>query len=90
MGLVFSTDGRVAAFDFLLLEDDRGFFPSYLLTPVVRKSALDQHPGLATHLNTLSSKLDSATIANLNAMIDLQGWPIEEVAASFLRTNSLI
>ena len=31
VGLVFSTDGRIAAFDFLLLEDDQRFFPSYLL-----------------------------------------------------------
>jgi osmoprotectant transport system substrate-binding protein len=90
VGLVFSTDGRVAAFDFHLLEDDRGFFPSYLLTPVVRESTLDQHPELAVHLNALSAKLDNATIANLNAMIDLQKRPIEEVAASFLRANSLI
>jgi osmoprotectant transport system substrate-binding protein len=90
VGLVFSTDGRVVAFDFLLLEDDRGFFPSYLLTPVVRKSTLDQHPDLAAHLNTLSAELDNTTIANLNAMIDLQKRPVEEVAASFLRANSLI
>ena len=73
VGLVFSTDGRVTAFDFLLLEDDQGFFPSYLLTPVVRKRALDQHPELAGYLNALSAKLDNATIAGLNGMVDLQG-----------------
>src|SRR5689334_4158298 len=35
--LVFATDGRVAAFDFVILRDDKGFFPPYSLTPVVRK-----------------------------------------------------
>jgi osmoprotectant transport system substrate-binding protein len=68
VGLVFSTDGRVNAFDFLLLEDDQRFFPSYLLTPIIRKTALDQYPGLADHLNALSAKLDNATIADLNGM----------------------
>jgi osmoprotectant transport system substrate-binding protein len=57
---------------------------------VVRRSTLDQHPRLAAHLNTLSTKLDNATISSLNAMIDLQRRPVEDVAASFLRANSLM
>lgn len=90
VGLVFSTDGRVAAFDLLLLEDDRGFFPAYLLTPVVRKPVLDQHPDLAAHLNALSAKLDNVTIAGLNAEIDLQKRPVEETAGAFLRSSGLL
>jgi osmoprotectant transport system substrate-binding protein len=89
VGLVFSTDGRVAAFDFMLLEDDRGFFPSYLLTPVVRKATLEVFPEIAEHLNTLSAKLDNKTIASLNAMVDVQRLSVEEVAASFLSANDL-
>ncbi len=27
--LVFATDGRVAAFNFVVLKDDKGFFPPY-------------------------------------------------------------
>jgi osmoprotectant transport system substrate-binding protein len=87
VGLVFSTDGRVAAFGFVLLEDDRQFFPSYQLTPVIRKAVLDQHPDLATHLNALSAKLDSGNIADLNARVDLGKYPIDEVAAGFLAAN---
>jgi osmoprotectant transport system substrate-binding protein len=90
VGLVFSTDGRVAAYDFLVLRDDRGFFPSYLLTPVVRQRTLDRHPDLAVHLDALSAKLDNATIARLNAMIDVEKRPIREVASSFLQANGLI
>jgi osmoprotectant transport system substrate-binding protein len=90
VGLVFSTDGRVAAFDLLLLEDDRRFFPAYLLTPVVRKPILDQYPDLVAHLNALSAKLDNVTIAGLNAKVDLQKTPVEETAAAFLRSSGLI
>jgi osmoprotectant transport system substrate-binding protein len=57
---------------------------------VVRKAALEEHPDLGAHLNSLSAKLDNQTMASLNAMVDVQKRPIEEVATSFLRANSLI
>jgi osmoprotectant transport system substrate-binding protein len=88
--LVFATDGRVAAFDFVILKDDKGFFPPYSLTPVVRKEVLDKNPKLAPVLNKLSAKLDDATMAKLNAMIDVDKKPVEEVAASFLKQQGLI
>jgi osmoprotectant transport system substrate-binding protein len=90
VGIVFSTDGRIAAFDLLLLEDDRRFFLAYVLTPVVTQATLDQRPGLASNLNELSAKLDNDTMASLNALVDVQKRPVEEVAASFLRTSGLI
>jgi osmoprotectant transport system substrate-binding protein len=89
VGLVFSTDGRIDAFDFIVLEDDERFFPSYLLTPVIRKRALDQHPELADHLNALSAKLDNATMTALNGMVDLKKRDVEEVALSFLKASGL-
>jgi osmoprotectant transport system substrate-binding protein len=90
VGLVFLTDGRITAFDFLVLEDDLGFFPSYLLTPVVGKSALAQHPELAASLNALSARLDNLTMSGLNGMVDLQKREVEEVARSFLKTSGLM
>ena len=71
VGLVFATDGRIPAFDFVVLKDDKGFFPSYALTPVVRKEMLDKNPKLAEILNALSAKLDDATMAKLNASVDV-------------------
>ena len=88
--LVFATDGRVAAFDFVILKDDKGFFPPYSLTPVVRKDVLDKNPKLAPVLNKLSAKLDDATMAKLNAMIDVDKKPVEEVAGTFLKQQGLI
>jgi osmoprotectant transport system substrate-binding protein len=90
VGVVFSTDGRVAAQDFLVLRDDRGFFPTYLLTPVVRQKTLDKHPDLEGPLNALSSKLDNETIAGLNALIDVHRKPVAEVASGFLRSAGLL
>ncbi len=82
VGLVFATDGRIPAFDFVVLADDKGFFPSYALTPVVRKETLDKNPKLAEHLNGLSAKLDDATMAKLNAAVDVDKKTIEDVAAT--------
>jgi osmoprotectant transport system substrate-binding protein len=90
VGLVFSTDGRIDAFNFLVLEDDQTFFPSYLLTPVIRKRALDQNPELADHLNALSAKLDNRTMSGLNGMVDVQKREVEEVARSFLKASGLM
>ncbi|MDQ2694795.1 MAG: glycine betaine ABC transporter substrate-binding protein, partial [Pseudomonadota bacterium] len=41
IGLVYTTDGRIPAFGFMLLEDDKGYFPAYAMTPVVRQETLD-------------------------------------------------
>ncbi len=90
VGLVFATDGRVPAFNFLILADDKGFFPSYALTPVVRKETLDKNPKLADILNELSAKLDDATMAKLNASVDVDKRTIEEVSTDFLKSQKLI
>jgi osmoprotectant transport system substrate-binding protein len=90
VGLVFATDGRIPAFDFVVLGDDKGYFPSYALTPVVRKETLDKNPKLAEILNGLSAKLDDASMAKLNASVDVDKKSIEEVAAGFLKAQTLI
>lgn len=90
VGLVFATDGRIPAFNFIMLRDDKGYFPSYALTPVVRKQWLDANPKAAESLNALSAKLDDATMARLNARVDVEKKTVEEVAGAFLKEQKLI
>ncbi len=90
VGLVFATDGRIPAFNFVMLKDDKGYFPSYALTPVVRKQWLDANPKAAEALNALSAKLDDATMARLNATVDVEKKTVEEVAKGFLQQQKLI
>ena len=90
VGLVFATDGRIPAFNFVVLKDDRNFFPAYALTPVVRKAILDANPKLAEYLNALSSKLDDATMARLNASVDVDKKTVEDVARGFLKEQALV
>jgi osmoprotectant transport system substrate-binding protein len=90
VGLVFATDGRIPAFDFVVLTDNKGFFPTYAMTPVVRKETLDKNPALAEILNGLSGKLDDATMARLNASVDVDKKTVEDVATTFLKAQSLL
>ena len=90
VALVFATDGRIPAFDFRVLEDDKGYFPSYALTPVVRQEVLDNNPELADHLNELASTLDDQTMAQLNAAVDVEQKTVEEVAENYLQEQGLL
>lgn len=90
VALVFSTDGRIPAFDFVVLEDDKGFFPDYAIVPVVRKETLEKNPKLAEDMNTLSEKIDDTTMANLNAKVDVEKQSVEKVAEDFLKEMELV
>lgn len=89
-GLVYTTDGRMKGFDLKVLEDDKGFFPSYAVTPVVRKPILDANPGLDEALNTLSGLLNNDVIATLNARVDIDHESPQKVAREFLQQHKLL
>lgn len=90
IALVFATDGRIPAFNFRVLEDDKGFFPNYAITPVVRDEVLKANPNLSEQLNNLSAQLDNDTMSALNAKVDVDRMSIEDVAAEFLTTKGLL
>ena len=90
LALVLSTDGRIPAFGFVVLKDDRGFFPGYSLSPVVRTEVLAANPKVGELLNALSSKLDDETIAGLNSRVDVGRESIEGVSKGFLRESGLL
>lgn len=88
--VVQATDGMVAAMDLSLLKDDKNFFPNYALVPVVRKDTLEAHPDLKEILESISSKLDDATMQRLNGEVDVDGKAIDVVAETFLEEEGLI
>jgi osmoprotectant transport system substrate-binding protein len=90
LALVLSTDGRIPAFGFLVLRDDKGFFPGYALTPVIRTEVLEGNPRVGELLNDLASKLDDETIAGLNSRVDVGRETIEGVSKAFLQQSGLL
>lgn len=90
VAMTTATNGRIPALDLTVLEDDKAFFPDYALTPVVRQETLEAHPELADQMNRLSALLNDATMAELNAHVDVERESIEDVAESFLDENDLL
>jgi len=89
-GVVFATDGRIPAFKFVVLKDDKHYAPPYNLTPVVRKEILDKYPKIAEPLNQLSAKLNDENMAHLNASVDVDKKTVEDAAHDFLKANGLV
>ncbi|VAW19579.1 Osmoprotectant ABC transporter, substrate-binding protein OsmX [hydrothermal vent metagenome] len=90
VGLVFATDGRIKAFDFKVLKDDKGFFPDYALVPTIRQEVLDDNPEIGVLLNKLSATLSDTVMQDLNARVDVEKQTIEQVAEDYLKSQGLI
>ena len=89
--LAFGTDGQVAGYDLVLLEDDKALWPPYHVAPVVRQQALDAYPGLADALNAVAPLLTDEVMAGLNWKVDgPDKMDPDEVAEAFLKENGLI
>jgi osmoprotectant transport system substrate-binding protein len=86
-GLVYTTDGRLNAFNLKLLKDDKHYFPDYTAAPVVRQAFLDAHPELAGQLKPLAELFDDDTMRQLNARVDVDHESPSAVAADFLRQH---
>lgn len=86
----FATDGRIAAFGLVNLEDDKHFFPVYNPAPVVRQEVLEEYPELEEILAPVSEKLDTAAMTDLNKQVDVDGKTPEEAAKGWLLEEGLI
>lgn len=86
----FATDGRIPAFDLVVLIDDLSYFPPYYAAPVVRSDLLEEDPEVATVLNKLAGKIDNETMARLNFEVDEEKQDPSDVAKNFLKESGLI
>lgn len=86
----FATDGRIQSMDFVLLEDDLGFFPPYYACPLVRAEIVEQAPETADILNQLAGKIDDTTMQGLNFRVDDGGEEFQDVARDFLVEEGII
>ncbi len=84
----YSTDGAIARYDLVVLEDDRGFFPAYEAAPLVSGRLYRDDPVAIAALTSLAGMLDEATMRALNERVEVGGEPVEQVAADALRSLS--
>jgi osmoprotectant transport system substrate-binding protein len=86
----FATDGRIAAFNFTILDDDKSYFPTYNPAMVVQKKALEAYPEIRKIFQPLTEKLTTKEMQKLNAQVDLDNKDEERVAREWLKENGLI
>lgn len=86
----FGTDGRIPAFDFKIIEDDKNFFPPYNASIVARKDTLENNPGLEEALKTLEGKISDEEMAKMNSRVDIDKDNPKNVAREWLIENNLI
>jgi osmoprotectant transport system permease protein len=80
----YSTDGLLARYDLVVLDDDRHFFPPYEAAAVLSAGVQKDVPGVAEALSELSGKLDVVTMRKLNRRVEVDGEPIPDVARDAL------
>jgi osmoprotectant transport system substrate-binding protein len=88
--VAFGTDGEIAAYGLVLLEDDEGMFPPYQVAPVVRQETLTAYPQIEESLNALAPLLTTATMQELNNEVSANERDPEDVAREFLVEQGLI
>jgi osmoprotectant transport system substrate-binding protein len=84
---IFSTDAVIAKEKFVVLQDPENLFGFENVQPLVYKSALPQE-GVDV-LNTVSAKLDTATLRDLDTQVQSQNKDPLDVAKAWLRSAGL-
>ncbi|MFI3685606.1 osmoprotectant ABC transporter substrate-binding protein [Vagococcus fluvialis] len=86
--LGYSTDGRISAYDLVLLEDDLQFFPPYTCSLVVDDKVLEKYPNLEEALHRLDNKITTETMQKLNYESDGKKLEPQIIAKQFLEENN--
>jgi osmoprotectant transport system permease protein len=85
----YSTDGFIARYQLVVLEDDRRFFPPYEAAALVSSAFARDLPGGVAALTELSGMLTELDMRRFNRRIEVDGVPIERVAAAALLSLGL-
>jgi osmoprotectant transport system permease protein len=80
----FSTDGRIAALDLVLLEDERHAIPPYDAVILAGARLVREHSDAIAALRGLSGTIDADRMRRMNLAVDQDGQSPETVAAGFV------
>jgi len=80
----FSTDGRIRAFNFKIIKDDKHYFPPYYATPLVRGETIRKYPVLREVFSKLAGQITNEKMTGLNFRVDNNKEPISKVSEDFL------
>ena len=91
VSIVFTTDPQNKRENLVLLEDDKGMFPPYNSTFVVRDEVAEKAgEDLAKVLDQVQAGLTDEVMQELNARVDLDKEPASDVATAYLTESNLL
>jgi osmoprotectant transport system substrate-binding protein len=91
VSIVFTTDPQNKREGFVLLQDDKGMFPPYNSTLVVRNDVIQKAgPDLAKTVELVNKGLTDEVMQELNARVDLDKSTPKDVAGQYLKESGLI
>jgi osmoprotectant transport system substrate-binding protein len=91
VSIVFTTDPQIQREEFVLLEDDKGMFPPYNSTLVMRNEVAEQGGAeLEELVGQVNEGLTAEAMQELNARVDLDKETPEEVAGAYLSETGLV
>lgn len=86
----YATDGLIARYDLVVLEDDRGFFPPYEAAALVAPGLAERRPAAVAALTELSGRLSEGTMRMLNRRVEVDNEPVARVARDALGSLGLL
>jgi osmoprotectant transport system substrate-binding protein len=91
VSIVFTTDAQNEREGFVLLEDDKGMFPPYNSTLVVRDDVVKKAgPEMPEIVGQVNKDLTDKVMQELNARVDLDKKTPEDVASEYLSETGLV
>jgi osmoprotectant transport system substrate-binding protein len=91
VSIVFTTDPQIKRNNEVLLQDDKGMFPPYNSTFLMKQSVADKAgPDLATTIDAVNKNLTADVMQELNARVDLDKDTPEQAAQAYLKQFKLI
>jgi osmoprotectant transport system substrate-binding protein len=91
LSIVFTTDPQISRNKEVLLQDDKGMFPPYNSTFLVKDSfAQKAGPDLEKTITSVNKALVAKVIQELNARVDLDKQTPAQAATAYLKTFSFI
>jgi osmoprotectant transport system substrate-binding protein len=89
IALLFSTDGRIAANNYTLLQDDKQMLAADNVIPVMKKD-LASNSDLASAVNAIGKKITTDSLIDMNKRYDVDKEDAAVIAKDFLTQNGLI
>jgi osmoprotectant transport system substrate-binding protein len=89
-GEVFTTDSAIEANNETTLTDDKNLFPPDNAGLEVRSSVLQKYPSIGAWMTPVAAKLTTPVMLTLNAMVEIQGQTVANVAHTWLVQNGFL